>query len=199
MAWCRQATSHYLRQCWRRSISPYDITRPQWVNKSPPSVAYMRQWIGSALDKIMACRLSAPSHYLNQCWVIVDWTLRNKLLWNFNQNTNTVIHTNASEIIVCEMAAILSRGIWVNNWPWPSSCSSIPPGLPPDPSTSQPTCGSPWAVSTRKHGTVQCHYNSIFSQIPVWKTKFLEHSPENKCPLYVLYKIPLAQANFLLA
>ena len=26
---------------------------------------------------------SAPSHYLNQCWIIVNWTLRNKLLWNF--------------------------------------------------------------------------------------------------------------------
>ena len=32
MAWCRQATSHYLRQCWLRSMSPYVITRPQWVN-----------------------------------------------------------------------------------------------------------------------------------------------------------------------
>ena len=32
MAWCRQATSHYLSQCWPRSLSPYDITRPQWVN-----------------------------------------------------------------------------------------------------------------------------------------------------------------------
>ena len=33
MAWCRQATSHYLSQCWPRSLSPYGITRPQWVNK----------------------------------------------------------------------------------------------------------------------------------------------------------------------
>ena len=31
MAWCRQATSHYLGQCWPRSISPYGVTRPQWV------------------------------------------------------------------------------------------------------------------------------------------------------------------------
>ena len=28
MAWCRQATSHYLSQCWPRSLSPYDVTRP---------------------------------------------------------------------------------------------------------------------------------------------------------------------------
>ena len=32
MAWCHQATSHYLSQCWPRSLSPYDVTRPQWVN-----------------------------------------------------------------------------------------------------------------------------------------------------------------------
>ena len=30
MAWCRQATSHYLSQCWPRSLSPYGVTRPQW-------------------------------------------------------------------------------------------------------------------------------------------------------------------------
>ena len=30
MAWCRQATSHYLSQCWPRSLSPYLIH----VNKS---------------------------------------------------------------------------------------------------------------------------------------------------------------------
>ena len=32
MACCRQATSHYLSQCWPRSLLPYGITRPQWVN-----------------------------------------------------------------------------------------------------------------------------------------------------------------------
>ena len=33
MAWCHQATSHYLSQCWPRSVSPYGVTRPQWVKK----------------------------------------------------------------------------------------------------------------------------------------------------------------------
>ena len=31
MAWCHQATSHYLCQCWLRSLLPYGVTRPQWV------------------------------------------------------------------------------------------------------------------------------------------------------------------------
>ena len=30
-AWCRQATSHYLSQCWPRSMSSNGVTRPQWV------------------------------------------------------------------------------------------------------------------------------------------------------------------------
>ena len=33
MAWCRQAASHYLSQCCPRSLSPYGVTRPQWVNR----------------------------------------------------------------------------------------------------------------------------------------------------------------------
>ena len=30
--WCRQAPSHYPSQCWPRFMSPYGVTRPQWVN-----------------------------------------------------------------------------------------------------------------------------------------------------------------------
>ena len=41
MAWCRQATSHYLSQCWPRSFSPYGVTRPQWVNTVRPEDPYM--------------------------------------------------------------------------------------------------------------------------------------------------------------
>ena len=32
MAWCRQAPSHYLSKCWPRSLAPYGVIRPQWVN-----------------------------------------------------------------------------------------------------------------------------------------------------------------------
>ena len=36
MAWCRQATSHYLSQFWPTSLLPYGLTRPQWVNSLAP-------------------------------------------------------------------------------------------------------------------------------------------------------------------
>ena len=32
MAWCHQATSHYLSQSWLRSLLPFGVTRPQGVN-----------------------------------------------------------------------------------------------------------------------------------------------------------------------
>ena len=32
MAWCHQATSHYLSQYWPSSVSPYGVTRLQWEN-----------------------------------------------------------------------------------------------------------------------------------------------------------------------
>ena len=53
-------------------------------------------------------------HYLNQCWIIVNWTLANIFQWKFNQNTAIFIEENAHENVFCEMASILSRPQWVN-------------------------------------------------------------------------------------
>ena len=55
-----------------------------------------------------------PSHYLNQGWNIVNWTLKNKIQWNFNLYLNIFIQENAFENVVCEMAAILCRPQCVN-------------------------------------------------------------------------------------
>ena len=125
-----QATSHYLKQWWliyRRIYASSGLNElthlplvPHtciWVRES--GQLWFRYWLGTYL---------APSHYLNQWWNIVNWTLRNKLQWNFNQNTKLFIHEDASENIfctkafihedasvniVCEMATILSRLRWV--------------------------------------------------------------------------------------
>ena len=40
MDWCRQATSHYLSQWWPCSMSPYGVTRPQWVEAYSVSPIY---------------------------------------------------------------------------------------------------------------------------------------------------------------
>ena len=74
---------------------------------SPKSYIYA-SWIRSALIQIMACLRPAPSHYLNQCWNVVNSTLENKLQQNFNQNSYIFIQENAFENVSCKMAAILS-------------------------------------------------------------------------------------------
>ena len=84
------------------------------IKSSPFSAAYMRQWAGSTLVQIMACRLIGAKPLSKQMvGYFVKWTLRNKLQWNFNQNTKFFIHGNVSENTVCDMAAILSGGRWV--------------------------------------------------------------------------------------
>ena len=47
------------------------------VNSLWPSDAIWQHRSGSTLDQVMACCLTAPSHYLAQCWLII-----NEVLWN---------------------------------------------------------------------------------------------------------------------
>ena len=42
------------------------------VNSLGPSGAIWRQRSGSTLAQVTACCLTAPSHYLNQCWLIIS-------------------------------------------------------------------------------------------------------------------------------
>ena len=94
----------------RRHLDHYDVSvmtswsssRPP-LNTSPPGATYMRQWPGSALVQIMAFGLFGATSSLNQCSVIVNWSLRNKIQWNFNQYTKFFIHKNASVNIVCKI------------------------------------------------------------------------------------------------
>ena len=57
----------------------------------------------------MACRLDGAKPLSESMLDIVNWTLRNKLQWAFNWNSNILIQENALETVVCEMASILSR------------------------------------------------------------------------------------------
>ena len=66
MAWCHQATSHYLSQCWPRSVLPNAITRPQRV-KSRSMVCHSR-------DEASQIQTISNAYYL--WW----WTLE-QLIW----------------------------------------------------------------------------------------------------------------------
>ena len=57
MAWCRQAPSHYLSQWCPKSLSPYGVTRPQWVNKR-------------GLNVLNAWGLKKCRYFHTTCWNI---------------------------------------------------------------------------------------------------------------------------------
>ena len=61
----------------------------------------------------MVCRLDGAKP-LSEPMLEYCWTLRNKLQWKFNRNSNIFIQENALENVVCEMASILSRPQCVN-------------------------------------------------------------------------------------
>ena len=68
------------------------------------------------------------SHDLNQCWIIVDWTVGNKRQWNLNQNSSICIQENAFKNVVWKkMAAILSRPQWVKRFTCNQNGSQMPP------------------------------------------------------------------------
>ena len=80
MAWCRQATSHYLSQCWPRSLSPYGVTRPQWVNHvCITGPEYVNPWAtGNAKVHAQHCSYwslgaKAPGHMYPQWWLNSFW------------------------------------------------------------------------------------------------------------------------------
>ena len=111
MACCQMAPSHYLNQCWLiikgvlwhspesnftvsvqaivlglwgwKSYFKIIVTTliGQWVNSLWPSDAVWQQRPGSTLAQVMACCLTAPSHYLNQCWLIIS-----KVFWHSSED-----------------------------------------------------------------------------------------------------------------
>ena len=80
MAWCRQVPSHYLSQCWPRSVSSwYDATWPRWVKwwpKSSPShlISYTNHTILSLISPIRiitSCCCWVFFYQKNCCYFIV--------------------------------------------------------------------------------------------------------------------------------
>ena len=99
--WCfstKHMTSHCVNQWWSSctdTIMACGTTSVRQsllaINSTPPSATSMN---------------SAPSCYLNRCWLIVNWTPGNKFQWNLNRNSIIWSQENAFEMASAKMAAI---------------------------------------------------------------------------------------------
>ena len=79
---------------YRLIFSSYlSIPQIHVINSLRPSDSIWQQGSGSTLAQVMACCLTAPSHYLNQCWLIISKVLWHSSEGNFVRDTSATIHT----------------------------------------------------------------------------------------------------------
>ena len=96
------------------SLSNYDAIT-EYVsdfNSLAPSDATWSQRTWFTLVQVMICCMTAPDHYLNQCW------LDNEVLWhssesNFTENAQAISHSNLFENYTCRITTTVPKGQWV--------------------------------------------------------------------------------------
>ena len=77
-----------------------------WFNSLWPSDAICWHRTGSTLAQVMACCLTAPSHYLNHCWLIIR-AISPGILWRFVLDLSLKIKSFTT-------TTTSLRGQWVN-------------------------------------------------------------------------------------
>ena len=88
------------------------------INSSWPSepIWCHKTWSTTMLVQVMACCLTAPTHYLNECWQIISEVLRHSPQGNLRWNTKDVYPWWEFENYSFKMIAASPRGKWVNWW-----------------------------------------------------------------------------------
>ena len=91
-------------------------TRREPFNSLGLSDAIWRQKSGSTLAHVMACCLTAPSHNLNQCWLIISKVQWHSSKANFTRDTSAINHWYCLENQVPKISFKFPTGQWVKCW-----------------------------------------------------------------------------------
>ena len=83
MAWCHQATSHYLNQYWPRSLPLYGITKPQWVDHVHKGHESIWPWINLRFKRYL--------YFLAMIITVLSWN-NSFLLLIFNFTSLLPLH-----------------------------------------------------------------------------------------------------------
>ena len=109
---------------WRQELyALFDLSDTGDIHSTPPlgpfnslrpSDAIWRQWSWTTLAQVMACCLTAPSHYLNQCWLITRG-----VLWHTSESSFAGIAQGIDSGYEFEKDILKNifkspRGQWVN-------------------------------------------------------------------------------------
>ena len=86
---------HVILEQHDSSIILFILPSISWLlNSLWHSEAIRRQETESTLAQVMTCCLTAPSHYLNQCWLIISKVQRHPSESNFTKDTSAISHWN---------------------------------------------------------------------------------------------------------
>ena len=87
------------------------IHDPVQFNSLATSDAIWRHRIWSTLFQVMACCLTAPSHYLNQCWLIIECVPWHSPVSNITKSAHEFNPSHAFRDYTTSFS-----GQWVNRW-----------------------------------------------------------------------------------
>ena len=96
-----------------------------FFNSLGPNGTIWRQRSGSTLAQVMACCLTAPSHYLNQCWLLISDVSWHSSENNWTVSAQAIILYNNFENDALKITATSPRGQWVNSL-WLSGAYALP-------------------------------------------------------------------------
>ena len=91
-----------------------------YVNSLRPSNAYMLRWTNQHWFRLWLVAWSAPSHYLNQCWKIVNWNLRNREQTSVKSLTK--IHTFSFKKMHLKISSVKWRPFCLGLLKHPPAC-----------------------------------------------------------------------------
>ena len=114
------AVSHWLGANLESSLIPWksddkdqdDVTCYHWptVHSLWPSYAIWWHRSRSALVQAMACCLTSPSHYLNQCWLIINEAHCHLAEGNFTETALDVTLQSVLKLVIWKYSYIFQRG-----------------------------------------------------------------------------------------
>ena len=104
MAWCRQATSHYLNQYWQWFVTPCDITGPQWVNRAYSTISKIKTF---KLSRIILWKCPANER---RCCIVTS----SPIGWAHTQKDAPVFSNGYLLCTIC-----------TNSWPMNQTLSTI--------------------------------------------------------------------------
>ena len=104
MAWCHQAPSHYLIQCWSKFMLQYGITRPQWLNQSRKNIE--RDNIALSGNNTIKLRQDCLLHLIRKS--SSQWLL-NKMTINGLCNKPNILWQKKNCILINFLICLINR------------------------------------------------------------------------------------------